>query len=177
MKSIMIWYFRNSYDHHHCTRCLQHVRDVDAWDDDEERRCSLLAIVTANGQRLAWGINIYTFCLIQDRIISPNAGTEECNSTGCGRRKTSLKNCGSDSVLSVSWCIMLSYLFFRMLDSRKISEELSFNVWTDLLLHKIKNDSLPVVLKSEYKSLILQRCSRSRCFLGASLRISHPSLY
>ena len=106
----MIWYLKNSYDRHLCTRGLQHVRDVDAWNHDEELRRRLLAIVTASGQRRGRSISTDTFCRIQDQIISPNAESDECESIGRRKRKTGLNNRGSCSRLYQSCLVHFVFL-------------------------------------------------------------------
>lgn len=59
MKYTMTRYLdEDNYDGDHCPCCLQYAKDVDAWDCYEERSCSLLAISTANGKRIARDIKI-----------------------------------------------------------------------------------------------------------------------
>lgn len=64
-------------DEDHCPCCLQHAKDVYVRDDDEERSCSLLPIVTANGQHIARDIAIDTLSVIQDQVVGKKAEPDE----------------------------------------------------------------------------------------------------
>ena len=48
----------------HCPCFQKHAKDVYVRDDDEERKCSLLPIVTTNGQHIALDIAIDTLSVI-----------------------------------------------------------------------------------------------------------------
>ena len=78
MKYFVVQYLDvGSDDEDHCPCCLQYAKDVHVWDADEERSCSLLAIVTANGQLIARDVTIDTLSVIQDQVVGLNAEPDE----------------------------------------------------------------------------------------------------
>ena len=107
----------NGYDDDHCTCYVVHRRRQGMG----RCRCSLLAVVTADVQRLAEGINTDRFCWTPDQIISANAEPNEYDSIGRRKRKTGMSDLGSNNGSHQSGFIHFHirkavYSFFRMLN-------------------------------------------------------------
>lgn len=158
MKYSVAQYLDVGYDDEdHCPCCLQHAKDVHVWDDDEERSCSLLAIVTANGQRMARDVTIDTLSVIQDQVVGPNAEPDEYDLARRTKRGFGLYDNESDLHLDQCGRVHVYYRNCVVLVPRpsrfdfflngKGPDKLKFDVWIDILLQEIQHESLSVASK------------------------------
>lgn len=147
----------------HCPCCLKYAKDVHAWDNHEKRSCSLLAIVAANGQPIAGDIKLDEISVIQDQVIGPNAEPVEYGSADRISRGARLSDSGSDrdtyqrglDRIYHRHCVVLvpRASRFEFLLNGKDPNQLRFDVWTDILLQEIEDESVAVASKGELKEL------------------------
>ncbi len=158
-------------DEDHCPCCLQHAKDVHVWDDDEERSCSLLAIVTANGQRIARDVTTNTLSVIQDQVVGLNAEPDEYDLAE--RTKRGYYQRGLVHVYYRS-CIVLvpRPSRFDFLLNGKGPDKMNFDIWIDILLQEIHHESLSVGSKRELKQLCRRIVARTPSMSEEQL---HPS--
>ncbi len=146
-----------SDDDDHCPCCLQFAKDVHVWDDDEERSCSLLAIVTANGQRIASDVTTNILSVIQDHVVGLNAEPDEYDLAERTKRGYGLYDRESEPHLDQRGLVHVYYRScivlvprpsrFDFLLNGKGPDKLNFDIWIDILLQEIQHESLSVASK------------------------------
>ena len=183
-------------DEDHCPCCLQYAKDVLVWDDGEERNYSLMAIVTAHGQQIARNITTDTLSVIQDQVVGPSAEPEQYDLVNRAKKGVGLQYDG-DSDRDVDQrglmhafhrhCVVLIPRAFRfdfLLNGK--DADIGYDVWIDIVLQEIENESLSLASKKELKEL----CSRIgtsnqiKSFfdafervVAAALRLNDPDLF
>lgn len=150
-------------DENHCPCCIQHDENVHAWHNYQDRNCSILAIVTADGEHIGGNILVDNLSVVQDLVVGPNAKPNGYSLAGEMHRDLGLDDGESDSDLQMRGlvrvyhlnCIVLVPRAFRLefLWNEKRSNELGFDIWVNTILQEIENEHLSMASKNELKEL------------------------
>ena len=163
MEYTITWYLDEyDCDGNHCPCCLQNAKDVHAWDNCDERSCSLSAILTANGKRIAKNIKTDELSVIQNQVVGPNAEPDEYRLAGRTLGEGGLNDDESDDgpyqrgLVHVYHCksvVLVPRTFrFDFLMNGKSPKRLDFDVWVHILLREIEDKSLCMASKGELKN-------------------------